>query len=128
MGKTAVCGTEAITVDENAGFFTCGGLTVYEGETISIDGSTGNVYLESIPVVASPVTSYLEGRLAPSSSEASPVVKAVDRILSYADKIRKLKVRANADTPEDAVRARILGAEGVGLCRTEHMFLGPRRS
>jgi pyruvate,orthophosphate dikinase len=128
MGKTAVCGTEAIAVDERANLFTCGSLTVYEGETISIDGSTGNVYLGSIPVIASPVTSYLEGRLAASSDEASPVVKAVDRILHYADEIRTLKVHANADTPEDAIRARILGAEGVGLCRTEHMFLGPRRS
>lgn len=128
MGKTAVCGTEGISVDERANLFTAGSLTVYEGETISIDGSTGSVYAGIVPVVASPVTSYLEGRLAASSDSASPVVKAVDRILSYADQIRTLRVRTNADTPEDAIRARILGAEGVGLCRTEHMFLGPRRS
>ena len=128
MGKTAVCGTDAISVDERASLFTVGSLTIYEGETISIDGTTGNIYQGTIPVIASPVTSYLEGRLAASSDEASPVVKAVDRILCYADSIRTLKVRTNADTPEDAVRARILGAEGVGLCRTEHMFLGPRRA
>ncbi|MCX6428251.1 MAG: pyruvate, phosphate dikinase [Actinobacteria bacterium] len=128
MGKTAVCGTESISVDERASLFTVGSLTVYEGEIISIDGSTGNVYMGVIPVIASPVTSYLEGRLSAASDEASPVVKAVDRILSYADEIRTLRVRTNADTPEDAVHARILGAEGVGLCRTEHMFLGPRRS
>lgn len=128
MGKTAVCGTESITVDESGGFFTVGGESVYEGEVISIDGSTGAVYLGELPVVASPVTSYLEGLLSSASDEASPVVKAVDRILTHADKIRRLEVRANADTPEDAIRARILGAEGVGLCRTEHMFLGPRRS
>lgn len=127
MGKTAVCGTESISVDERARLFTVDSLTVYEGETISIDGTTGNVYAGTIPVIASLVTSYLEGLLAASSDEASPVVKAVDRILCYADEIRTLRVRANADTPEDAVRARILGAEGVGLCRTEHMFLGPRR-
>jgi pyruvate,orthophosphate dikinase len=127
MGKTAVCGTESISVDERASLFTVGSLTVYEGETISIDGTTGAVYTGVIPVIASPVTAYLEGRLAASADEASPVVKAVDRILQYADQIRALRVRANADTPEDAVRARILGAEGVGLCRTEHMFLGPRR-
>jgi pyruvate,orthophosphate dikinase len=127
MGKTAVCGTDAISVDERASLFTVGSLTVYEGETISIDGTTGNIYIGTIPVIASPVTSYLEGRLAASSTGASPVVKAVDRILCYADEIRTLKVHTNADTPEDAVRARILGAEGVGLCRTEHMFLGPRR-
>lgn len=128
MGKTAVCGTEGISVDERANLFTAGSLTVYEGETISIDGSTGAVYAGVVPVVASPVTSYLEGRLAASSDTASPLVKAVDRILTYADEIRTLRVRTNADTPEDAIRARILGAEGVGLCRTEHMFLGPRRS
>ncbi len=128
MGKTAVCGTEAISVDERANLFTVGSLTVYEGETISIDGTTGSVYLGTVPVVASPVTAYLEGLLDASSDIASPVVKAVDRILCYADEIRTLQVRTNADTPEDAIRARILGAEGVGLCRTEHMFLGPRRS
>lgn len=128
MGKTAICGTEAISVDERANLFTAGSLTVYEGETISIDGSTGRVYAGVVPVVASPVTSYLEGRLDAASDSASPVVKAVDRILTYADQIRTLKVHTNADTPEDAIRARILGAEGVGLCRTEHMFLGPRRS
>jgi pyruvate,orthophosphate dikinase len=128
MGKTAVCGTESISVDERGGFFTVGSVSVYEGEVISIDGTTGAVYLGTIPVVASPVTSYLEGRLDPKSDAASPVVKSVDRILVHADQSRKLRVRANADTPEDAIRARILGAEGVGLCRTEHMFLGPRRS
>lgn len=128
MGKTAVCGTEAISVDERAKLFTVGSLTVYEGETISIDGTTGSVYQGIVPVIASPVTSYLEGRLDASSDVASPLVKAVDRILCYADEIRTLQVRTNADTPEDAIRARILGAEGVGLCRTEHMFLGPRRS
>ena len=128
MGKTAVCGTEAISVDESGGFFTVGSQSVYAGEIISIDGATGAVYLGRIPVIASPVTSYLEGLLSSSSDEASPVVKAVDRLLSYADSCRHLEVRTNADTPEDAIRARILGAEGVGLCRTEHMFLGPRRS
>lgn len=127
MGKTAVCGTESISVDERASLFTVGSLTIYEGEIISIDGTTGAVYTGVIPVIASPVTAYLEGRLSAGADEASPVVKAVDRILQHADKIRALRVRANADTPEDAVRARILGAEGVGLCRTEHMFLGPRR-
>jgi pyruvate,orthophosphate dikinase len=128
MGKTAVCGTESITVDEAGGFFTVGGKSVYAGEVISIDGSSGAVYLGELPVVASPVTTYLEGLLDSKSDEASPVVKAVDRLLTHADSIRRLQVRANADTPEDAIKARILGGEGVGLCRTEHMFLGPRRS
>ena len=128
MGKTAVCGTDSISVDERANLFTAGTITVYEGDLISIDGTTGAVYLGDVPVVASSVTSYLEGRLSADSDEAAPVVKAVDRILMHADAKRRLEVRTNADTPEDAIRARILGAEGVGLCRTEHMFLGPRRA
>jgi pyruvate,orthophosphate dikinase len=128
MGKTAICGTDSISVDERANLFTVGTHTVYEGDVISIDGTTGIVYLGAVPVVASSVTSYLEGRVSAESDEASPVVKAVHRILSHADSRRKLKVRTNADTPEDAIRARILGAQGVGLCRTEHMFLGERRA
>jgi pyruvate,orthophosphate dikinase len=128
MGKTAICGTDSISVDERASLFTVGSHTVYEGDVISIDGTIGAVYLGVIPVVASSVTSYLEGRLSADTDEASPVVKAVHRILSHADARRRLEVRTNADTPEDAIRARILGAQGVGLCRTEHMFLGARRS
>ncbi len=128
MGKTAVCGTESISVDEKKLQFTVGNHVVREGEVISIDGSTGCVYLGEISVTQSPVTSYLEGKLSATAKDATAVVKAVDRILQHADEIRKLSVRANADTPEDAQRARTLGAEGIGLCRTEHMFLGDRRS
>jgi pyruvate,orthophosphate dikinase len=128
MGKTAICGTDSISVDERANLFTVGTHTVYEGDIISIDGTTGIVYLGAVPVVASSVTSYLEGRVSAETDEASPVVKAVHRILTHADSRRKLLVRTNADTPEDAIRARILGAQGVGLCRTEHMFLGERRA
>ena len=128
MGKTAICGTDSISVDERACLFTVGSHTVYEGDVISIDGTTGAVYLGTVPVVASSVTSYLEGRLSADSEEASAVVKAVHTVLTHADLKRRLEVRTNADTPEDAIRARILGAQGVGLCRTEHMFLGPRRS
>ena len=128
MGKTAVCGTESISVDEKKLQFTVGDHVIREGEVISIDGSTGCVYLGEISVTQSPVTSYLEGKLSATARDATAVVKAVDRILQHADEIRKLSVRANADTPEDAQRARTLGAEGIGLCRTEHMFLGDRRS
>ena len=128
MGKTAVCGADEISVDERAKLFTAGSITVFEGDLISIDGTTGHIYNGEVPVVASPVTSYLEGRLSADSDEATQVVKAVHRILAHADTKRRLEVRTNADTPEDAIRARILGAEGVGLCRTEHMFLGERRS
>lgn len=128
MGKTAICGTDSISVDERANLFTVGSHTIHEGDIISIDGTSGVVYLGAVPVVASTVTSYLEGRVSAESSEASPVVKAVHTILTHADLRRKLQVRTNADTPEDAIRARILGAQGVGLCRTEHMFLGERRT
>jgi len=128
MGKTAVCGTESILVDEKLLQFNVGDLIVREGEVISIDGTTGCVYLGELPVTRSPVTTYLEGNLQATSIKAPSVIKAVDRILQHADEIRQLYVRANADTPDDAVRARVLGAQGIGLCRTEHMFLGERRS
>jgi pyruvate,orthophosphate dikinase len=98
---------------------------------ISIDGSTGHVYLGELAVVPSPVSNYLENGLAVASAtddaEISALVKAVDRILKHADSVRRLNIRTNADTAEDAKWARNLGAEGIGLCRTEHMFLGDRR-
>jgi pyruvate, orthophosphate dikinase len=128
MGKTAVCGAEGILVDESNTFFTIGETIVHAGDVISIDGTSGAVYLGSVPVIPSAVTSYLEGRISAQSETAGPVVGAVDRIMKLADNSRTMEVRANADTPEDAVRARILGAQGIGLCRTEHMFLGERRS
>ncbi len=123
MGKTCVCGAEELAVDTRAGCFTApGGIVVNEGDVISIDGSNGVVYLGEVPVVASPVMEYFEG--GPIEDE---LVAAVDRIMRHADSVRRLAVRANADTPEDAARARAFGAEGIGLCRTEHMFLGDRR-
>ena len=128
MGKTAVCGADQIQIDDSNTFFTIGDTIVKAGDVISIDGTTGSVYLGAVPVIASKVTSYLEGRISAQSDIAGSVVKAVDRIMKFADAARTMEVRANADTPEDAVRARILGAQGVGLCRTEHMFLGERRS
>ncbi|WP_066945322.1 pyruvate, phosphate dikinase [Microtetraspora fusca] len=123
MGKTCVCGAEELVVDTRAGRFTApGGVVVNEGDVISIDGSTGAVYLGEVPVVASPAMEYFEG--GPVEDE---LVAAVDRIMRHADAVRRLDVRANADTPEDAARARAFGAQGIGLCRTEHMFLGDRR-
>ena len=125
MGKTCVCGAEELDVDLTARQFTApGGVVVKEGDTISIDGTSGTVYLGEVPVVPSPVVEYFEGSLAP---DADPLVAAVHRLLGYADSKRRMKVRANADTPEDAERARRFGAQGIGLCRTEHMFLGDRR-
>ncbi|MEU8195627.1 pyruvate, phosphate dikinase [Microbispora amethystogenes] len=123
MGTTCVCGAEELEVDPHARRFTApGGVVVNEGDLISIDGSTGAVYLGEVPVTASPVARYFEG--GPVEDE---LVRAVDRVMTHADAVRRLEVRANADTPEDAARARRFGALGVGLCRTEHMFLGERR-
>src|SRR5690606_27413645 len=124
MGKTAVCGADALDVDVVNRRFTVDGQVVNEGDVISIDGSTGRVYLGEIPVQPSPVVQYFEGKVAP---ESDPLVAAVHRLLQHADSRRTLGVRTNADTAEDAARARRFGATGIGLCRTEHMFLGDRR-
>ncbi|WP_433231144.1 pyruvate, phosphate dikinase [Actinomadura formosensis] len=126
MGKTCVCGAEELDVDVKSGFFTApGGVTVTEGDLISIDGSSGDVFLGEVPVEDSPVVRYFEGELSPDA--ADDLVKAVDRLMRHADTRAMLKVRANADNPEDSARARRFGAAGIGLCRTEHMFLGDRR-
>ncbi|GAA2870280.1 pyruvate, phosphate dikinase [Streptosporangium fragile] len=124
MGKTCVCGAEELEVSARERRFTApGGVVVAEGDVISIDGSTGLVYLGEVPVVPSPVVEYFEG----TGDLDDELVRAVDRIMSHADASRRLRVRANADNAEDAARARRFGAEGIGLCRTEHMFLGDRR-
>jgi pyruvate,orthophosphate dikinase len=129
MGKTCVCGAEELEVDVAGRRFTApDGVTVAEGDLISIDGSSGAVYLGEVPVVPSPVVQYFEGTLSAEAAEADPLVAAVHRLMAHADRARRLGVRANADTPEDAQRARRFGAAGIGLCRTEHMFLGERRA
>ena len=104
MGTCGVSGCGDIIMDEENKQFTLGGKTFHEGDVISIDGSTGNIYGEAIPTVDASIDGYF------------------GRIMGWADKYRKLKVRTNADTPRDAKKARELGAEGIGLCRTEHMF------
>ena len=104
MGTCCVSGCSEIVMDEENKVFTLGNKTYHEGDTISINGSTGYIYDGIIPTVPASVT----GEFA--------------RIMAWADKFRTLKVRTNADTPADAKRARELGAEGIGLCRTEHMF------
>jgi pyruvate,orthophosphate dikinase len=124
MGKTCVCGAEDIQVDTANRRFTVGSTVVAEGDVVSIDGTSGDVYLGEVAVVASPVVEYFEtGALA----DGDPLVAAVHRLIGHADASRRLAVRANADTAEDAARARRFGAQGIGLCRTEHMFLGERR-
>jgi pyruvate,orthophosphate dikinase len=124
MGKTCVCGAESLDVSVQKRQFTVNGTTVNEGDLISIDGTTGKVYLGEVPVQPSPVVQYFEGTIAPNEDS---LVSAVHRLITHADRVRRLKVRTNADTGEDAARARRFGAEGIGLCRTEHMFLGDRR-
>ncbi|MEV6030143.1 pyruvate, phosphate dikinase [Nonomuraea sp. NPDC052116] len=123
MGKTCVCGAEELEVSTREGRFAApGGVVVSEGDVISIDGTSGEIYLGEVPVVDSAVVEYFEG-----AEPEDELVKAVDRIMRHADSVRRLGVRANADTPDDAARARRFGGQGIGLCRTEHMFLGERR-
>jgi pyruvate,orthophosphate dikinase len=123
MGRTCVCGAESLDVDTREGEFTArGGPTVREGDVISIDGTTGEVFLGAVPVTDSAVVRWFEG-----DEVDDVVVDAVARLVGHADERRRLAVRTNADTAEDASRARRFGAQGVGLCRTEHMFLGERR-
>ncbi|WP_069866028.1 pyruvate, phosphate dikinase [Streptomyces malaysiensis] len=133
MGKTCVCGAEELEVDTKRRRMTVpdrdgkDGLVIEEGDVVSIDGSSGKVYLGEVPVVPSPVVEYFEGRMHAGADDADELVGAVHRIMAYADRVRRLRVRANADNAEDAARARRFGAQGIGLCRTEHMFLGERR-
>ncbi|GAA1662028.1 pyruvate, phosphate dikinase [Kribbella alba] len=125
MGKTCVCGAEDLDVDVAAGRIKVDGRTIEVGEVISIDGTTGEVFLGEVPVVPSPVVQYFEGSLAPEAGDE--LVAAVHRLITHADETRRLDVWTNADTADDAARARRFGAQGIGLCRTEHMFLGERR-
>ena len=109
MGKPCVSGCDALRIDEAAGTCTIGGIVVREGDEITVDGSNGRVIIGAAPLVA---------------PDANP---DLETILAWADAFRLLGVRANADTPADAERARAFGAEGIGLCRTEHMFFGEER-
>src|SRR4051794_26381829 len=106
MGKTCVCGAEELQVDTKAKKFTApGGTVVAEGDVISLDGSTGRVWLGEVPVEDSEVVRYFEGEVDPESADADDLVKSVHRILGHADEVRRLDVRTNADTPEDSARA-----------------------
>jgi pyruvate,orthophosphate dikinase len=128
MGKTCVCGADELEIDTAGRQFTApGDVVVSEGDVLSIDGTSGAVYLGEVPVIPSNVVQYFEGSLAPDADDADDLVRAVDTIMSRADATRRLGVRANADNGPDCARARRFGAGGVGLVRTEHMFLGERR-
>jgi pyruvate, orthophosphate dikinase len=109
MGRPAVVGASALAIDLKARTITVDGTKVEEGDMIAIDGTKGCVTLEDVPLVDPEVNEHFE------------------RVLEWSDEVRRLGVRANADTPEDAARARELGAEGIGLCRTEHMFMAEDR-
>jgi pyruvate,orthophosphate dikinase len=125
MGKTCVVGAGEITVDMSHGQVRARGLSAKELDWISIDGSTGEVILGQLPTQPSEVLQVILQKSMPL--EQSPVASAFTRLLSWADARRRLGVRANADTPEDARVARLFGAEGIGLCRTEHMFFEEKR-
>ncbi|TDU83979.1 pyruvate phosphate dikinase [Kribbella voronezhensis] len=126
MGKTCVCGVDTLTVDADARrAVASGGVEIVEGDLLSVDGLTGTIYRGRVAVVPSPVVAFFEKGA--DGNETDELVTAVDRVLRHADRRRRLGVHANADTPADARRARRFGAEGIGLCRTEHMFLGERR-
>ncbi len=111
LGKPCIVGCEGIQVDLEAGSFTADGKTVHEGERISMDGALGSVYLGELETVHPSLDDLPEAK----------------ELLRWADQTRRLGVMANADTPTDATQAIIMGAEGIGLCRTEHMFLDPKR-
>ena len=124
MGKPAVVGCGAVKVNEEKKVFTVGKRQIAEGEWISIDGSTGEVLAGEIKTQPSEIIQVVRGEKKPDQSK---VYQYFSKLLGWADEVRKLKVRANSDTPRDARTAFAFGAEGIGLARTEHMFFGPDR-
>ncbi len=123
MGKVCIAGCDAIEVD-GATSVKIGGRSFKEGDYLSINGSTGNVYSGDVPVMESEVIQVIQGKMQASQSDKYQRFAAV---LSWADQVRRLRVRANADVPDQAKIARGFGAEGIGLCRTEHMFFAEDR-
>jgi pyruvate,orthophosphate dikinase len=124
MGKPSVVGCGALHIDARGKKLRVGGKTLSEGDPISIDGSTGEVMLAAVPTSASEVIRVAEGRLAP---DKSAIYQKFEKLLGWADEVRRLGIRANADVPRDAKVAFGFGARGIGLCRTEHMFFGEER-
>ncbi|HZU96172.1 MAG TPA: pyruvate, phosphate dikinase [Planctomycetota bacterium] len=124
MGKCCIVGCAALRIDEERNLFTVGGREVRRGDRISIDGFTGDVILGELATQDSEVVEVVQGR---RNAASSRVFNDIDMVLRAADTVRRLKVRANADTPQDAQVARVLGAEGIGLVRTEHMFFAEDR-
>jgi pyruvate, orthophosphate dikinase len=123
-GIPAVCGADQIRIDTRAGAFTANGTTVKQGDVITIDGFTGAVYVGELALEESVLE---KARVGDEAARTEKVWVAFERLMGVADARRRMRVRANADTPEQSTNARERGAEGIGLCRTEHMFLGPER-
>jgi pyruvate,orthophosphate dikinase len=123
-GIPAVCGADAIKIDLDARAFSANGTVVREGDTVTIDGFTGNVYVGELPLADSVLEKARQGD---AEAQAQPIWQAFEQLMRTADDRRRLRVRANADTPDQSSNARARGAEGIGLCRTEHMFLGSER-
>jgi pyruvate, orthophosphate dikinase len=123
-GIPAVCGADAIKIDLASRSFTANGMTVKEGEVVTIDGFTGNVFVGELPLEESVLE---KARSGDETAREEKIWRAFVRLMSIADARRRLRVRANADTPDQSTNARERGAEGIGLCRTEHMFLGEER-
>ena len=123
-GIPAVCGADAIKIDRPGRAFSANGTKVKEGDIVTIDGFTGNVYVGELQLEESVLE---KARSGDAEAREQKIWKAFERIISRADAVRRLRVRANADTPEQSTNARQRGAEGIGLCRTEHMFLGEER-
>jgi pyruvate,orthophosphate dikinase len=119
MGKCAVVGAKEIEVDPERRSFSVNGAVISEGDWLTLDGATGRVFAGDLSTVPSEVVRVTNGTLSPAQA---PLYQSYAQLLAWADKVRKLRVRANADTPRDARIARSFGAEGIGLCRTEHMF------
>ncbi len=123
-GIPAVCGADAIKLDLDTRSFSVNGTKVTEGDLITIDGFDGTVYLEELPLEPSELEKARTGN---GEARQGAIWKAFEALMAHADERRRLRVRANADTPDQSTNARERGAEGIGLCRTEHMFLGEER-
>ena len=123
-GIPAVCGADAIKLDQGAKTFEADGTTVAEGDVVTIDGFTGAVYVGELALEESVLE---KARAGDAAAREEKIWHAFERLMAHADARRRMRVRANADTPDQSTNSRERGAEGIGLCRTEHMFLGPER-